>query len=80
MAEVNDPRDMTPNQAAAYVNGTCVVALSEMLSMHWDNEACKQKGVAIPHTGQHFQDHIRRHCVTHDNILTLFDSLRGRSV
>lgn len=75
------PRDMTPEQSAAYVNATCVVVLSELLSMHWENEQAKAyaeggSGVKFPFTGQTFQDRMARHCVTHDNVMSLFDSLR----
>lgn len=79
------PSNFTAEQAAAYVNATCVVVLSEMLSMHWDNEAVKQQNTnmwalgitdrfePLPHNGQAFQDRMARHCVTHDNVVALFE-------
>lgn len=77
-----NPSKMTPEQAAAYVNGTCMVALSEMLSMHWENEQAKlnvAKGpvLKLPFPGQKFQDRIRMHCVTHENMLELFERAKG---
>jgi len=83
------PNNFTPEQAAAYVNATCVVVLSEMLSMHWDNESVKQQNdhmraqgitdrqMPFPHDAQSFQDRMARHCVTHDNVMALFERAHG---
>lgn len=77
--------DLTREQAAAYVNGTCVVALSELLAMHWQNEQHKLRIAAglIPPTAplpcppQMFQDRVGMHCVMHAPMLALFERAKG---
>lgn len=82
---------MTPEQAAAYVNATCMVTLSEMLSMHWQNEQFKldtqlrlaagmdvAMPIKLPNDPQLFMDRAARHCVMHPVVLALYERARGK--
>ena len=71
------PNNFTPEQAAAYVNGTCVVAMSELLAIHWANQAALNPKVKLPFGFDEFQRRAQRHCVTHDNIMALFERATG---
>lgn len=72
------PSNFTPEQAAAYVNATCMVVLSELLSMHWENEQAKlDKKKKLPFSGDAIQKRIAMHCVTHDNVMALFERAKG---
>lgn len=76
------PGDFTPEQAAAYVNATAVTVMAELLSMHWANEQARiefwAKGkVKLPYQFADFQRRIERHCVNHDNVMTLFARAGG---
>ena len=78
MAEFG-PKDLTPEQAAAYVNGTCMVVLSELLSAHWANvQATLPAGTKLPFGFDEFQRRSSRHCVSHDNMMRLFEISQGK--
>lgn len=82
--------DMTPEQAAAYINATSMVVLSELLSMHWQNEQFKldtqlrlvagldvPMPIVLPCPPQMFQERMQRHCVLHPDVLQVFQRAKG---
>ena len=79
---VPHPKNMTPEQAAAYVIGTAVGVLGELLAKHWANQAslAKSQGnpVKLPHDAAAFLHSVNRHCVNHDDMLRLFDIAEGK--